>query len=113
MFRVALVFFVAFLPLTPAEKGYAGACKDNQYNPVPIDIELYMGKWYEIARSESFFWGRVCSCTTAQYSLRVDGDVNVVNTCRLSIGRWTSSIGRAKQLESGNFSANDSFDRGG
>ncbi|HNQ22259.1 MAG TPA: lipocalin family protein [Phycisphaerae bacterium] len=47
-----------------------------------VDIERYMGKWYEIARYPTFFQGADCVATTAEYSLRDDGKVRVVNACR-------------------------------
>lgn len=51
-----------------------------------VDVNRYMGKWYEIARIEqSFQIG--CGATTAEYSLRKDGKVNVLNTCKLENGQ--------------------------
>jgi apolipoprotein D and lipocalin family protein len=45
-----------------------------------VDINRYAGKWYEIARyPNSFETG--CVGVTADYSLREDGRINVVNTC--------------------------------
>lgn len=46
-----------------------------------VDIEQYMGTWYEIARFPQFFQ-RNCGASQAQYELRQDGRVNVVNTCK-------------------------------
>ncbi|MEJ6714973.1 MAG: lipocalin family protein [Rhodobacterales bacterium] len=48
---------------------------------VPVDLERYFGKWYEIARFPNFF-ERDCVGVTAEYSRRDDGKVRVVNTCR-------------------------------
>lgn len=47
-----------------------------------VDVERYMGKWYEIARYPNFFQGTDCVATTAEYTLRDDGRVRVVNRCR-------------------------------
>lgn len=47
-----------------------------------VDVEQYMGKWYEIASYPTFFNSR-CTATTAEYTLQADGTVKVVNTCRL------------------------------
>ena len=44
-----------------------------------IDINKYMGKWYEIARYENSFQ-RKCGGTTAEYKLLGKG-VQVINTC--------------------------------
>ena len=46
-----------------------------------VDLERYAGKWYEIARYPTSF-ERDCVGVTAEYSLRDDGKVDVVNTCR-------------------------------
>lgn len=46
-----------------------------------VDLNRYQGLWYEIARFPvSFEEG--CVGVTAEYSLRPDGTVRVVNTCR-------------------------------
>lgn len=42
----------------------------------------YTGKWYEIARSKSFFFDNGCYCTTATYTANADGTVKVDNECR-------------------------------
>lgn len=47
-----------------------------------IDIERYMGLWYEIGRFENSFQKK-CGQTTAKYTLREDGKVNVLNACKL------------------------------
>lgn len=46
-----------------------------------VDIERYMGRWYEIARFPQTFQ-RNCGATIAEYELRRDGRVNVVNSCK-------------------------------
>ena len=46
-----------------------------------LDLNRYLGTWYEIASfPQSFQEG--CVATTATYSLREDGDVRVFNRCR-------------------------------
>lgn len=46
-----------------------------------VDLERYAGRWYEVARFPVFFQ-EGCVGVTAEYSLREDGRVDVVNTCR-------------------------------
>ena len=46
-----------------------------------VHIKSYLGRWYEIARYEVGF-ERDCEGVTADYSVRTDGLVRVVNTCR-------------------------------
>jgi apolipoprotein D and lipocalin family protein len=46
-----------------------------------VELERYLGRWHELARYEAPFQ-KDCEAVTADYSLRPDGDVRVVNTCR-------------------------------
>jgi apolipoprotein D and lipocalin family protein len=48
-----------------------------------VDLEQYAGKWYEIARYPNWFQSADCVATTAEYTLRDDGKVDVVNRCRI------------------------------
>ena len=45
-----------------------------------VDIERYLGRWYEIARYPHWF-ETDCVGVTAEYSLREDGLIRVLNTC--------------------------------
>lgn len=60
------------------------ASTDSSRQPLDVvphvDLERYLGTWYEIATiPQSFQKG--CVGVTAEYSLRPDGDIQVVNTC--------------------------------
>lgn len=46
-----------------------------------VDLGRYAGKWYDVAHFPQFFL-RGCTATTAEYTLRADGKVDVVNRCR-------------------------------
>lgn len=46
-----------------------------------VDLQKYLGRWYEYARYENRF-EKNCEAVTADYSLRNDGTIKVVNTCR-------------------------------
>lgn len=46
-----------------------------------VDLPRYLGTWYEIASFPQWFQ-RNCHGTTATYSLRDDGDIEVQNRCR-------------------------------
>ncbi|HOX99826.1 MAG TPA: lipocalin family protein [Smithellaceae bacterium] len=64
----------------------------------PVDgfqLERYLGKWYEIARLDHSF-ERGLSSVSAEYSLRPDGGVRVVNRGYVAgEGRWKEAKGRA------------------
>lgn len=71
------------------------ACSSNKplQTVEKVDINKYMGKWYEIASfPQSFQKG--CSCTVAEYSLNDDGTVRVDNSCNVADGK-KESIGKA------------------
>jgi len=46
-----------------------------------VDLQRYLGTWYEIATIPQRFQ-RGCVAVTALYSLRKNGDIQVVNSCR-------------------------------
>jgi apolipoprotein D and lipocalin family protein len=46
-----------------------------------VDIDRYLGRWYEIARYDHSF-ERGCTGVTATYSKNADGSIKVVNACR-------------------------------
>jgi apolipoprotein D and lipocalin family protein len=46
-----------------------------------VDLNRYLGTWYEIANYPTFFQSKDCVGTTAQYSLLPDGHIRVRNTC--------------------------------
>jgi apolipoprotein D and lipocalin family protein len=46
-----------------------------------VDLERYLGKWYEIASYPAWFQ-KGCFASTAEYSMLPDGRIQVVNSCR-------------------------------
>jgi len=60
-----------------------------------FEIERYLGTWYEIARLDHSF-ERGLSNVTAQYSLRDDGGVSVINRgFKTSAKKWEEAKGKA------------------
>jgi len=60
-----------------------------------FEIDRYLGTWYEIARLDHSF-ERGLSAVTADYSLRHDGGVRVVNRgYNEKSGEWDEAIGKA------------------
>ena len=65
-----------------------------------FDLDRYLGKWYEIARLDHSF-ERGLEQVTAQYSLRDDGGVRVVNRGHsVKDGEWNEAEGKAYFVES-------------
>lgn len=97
------------------------ACATLQRGPVgnaavpqpgkAVDLNRYAGLWYEFGRYENGF-ERDCEGVTARYTLRDDGLVGVLNTCRQGglTGEEKTAEGRAKIVEdSGNAKLRVSF----
>ena len=65
-----------------------------------VDLDRYIGVWYEIASYPAWFH-RGCTAVTADYSLRDDGLIKVVNSCRKGSldGKLKQSTGRAKVVD--------------
>ena len=47
-----------------------------------VDLQKYSGVWYEIARLPNRFQKDCAGDVSAEYTLRADGRINVVNRCR-------------------------------
>ena len=60
-----------------------------------FDLQRYLGTWYEVARLDHSF-ERGLSRVTAEYSLREDGGVRVINRgFNVQSGDWKEAKGRA------------------
>ena len=60
-----------------------------------FELQRYLGTWYEIARLDHSF-ERGLSSVTAEYSMRDDGGVHVVNRgFDTAAGEWNEAIGKA------------------
>ena len=65
-----------------------------------VELERYTGTWYEIASFPQSFQ-RGCTATTAVYTLRRDGEIDVLNRCRKGSldGKEKSVRGRARVVD--------------
>ena len=61
-----------------------------------IDLDRYQGRWYEIALLPNRFQKRCVSDTSARYTLRGDGQIQVINRCRQADGRQARVEGVAR-----------------
>ncbi len=87
--RVFLVFLLSFFL-----KGCVGLPKG--VHPVTeFEVNRYLGKWYEIARLDHSF-ERGLDQVTAEYSLRDDGGVKVINRgFSITQKKWKEAEGKA------------------
>jgi apolipoprotein D and lipocalin family protein len=63
-----------------------------------LDVPRYLGAWYEIAKFPNWFQKKCLSNTQAVYSLRPDGNLKVLNSCKTADGEISLAEGTAKQI---------------
>lgn len=88
-----LAIAIAGCTATPANRDPSTPLTTEQN----VDLERYQGLWYEIARLPNSF-EKDCEGVTAEYALRDDGKISVVNTCRKNSvdGKVKVANGRAR-----------------
>ncbi|XP_041824528.1 apolipoprotein D-like [Melanotaenia boesemani] len=73
----AVHFLLLMLPLISAQVTQWGPCPTPRVQP-NFNLERYLGKWYEIEKIPTYFARG--KCIEANYSLRKDGTIKVVNS---------------------------------
>lgn len=83
MHRTALLLTLTFsIALAGCGKTTTERLQLPSLDAVPdVELERYLGTWYEIASYPQRFQ-EGCTSTTATYTLRSDGEINVLNKCR-------------------------------
>lgn len=64
-----------------------------------VDLQSYVGLWYEIAKIPNRFQKQCARATTATYSLREDGRIEVMNRCLKADGNATAAEGIARIVD--------------
>ncbi len=73
----------------------------NEAVPEParvVDLQRYLGTWYELARYEQGFQ-KDCEGVTATYTRKDNGDIAVLNRCRKPDGSIDDAKGTAKIVD--------------
>lgn len=63
-----------------------------------LDVARYLGTWYEIAKFPNWFQKKCVGNTKAEYSLRPDGSLKVLNSCKTANGEVSDAEGTARQI---------------
>lgn len=63
-----------------------------------LDVQRYMGTWYEIAKFPNRFQAKCVANTRARYLAQTDGSVQVLNSCVMADGSTIDALGLAKQI---------------
>lgn len=64
-----------------------------------VDLERFVGPWFEIARIPAWFQNRCARDTTARYQRRSDGRITVINRCLTRGGKVDEAEGLARVLD--------------
>ncbi len=84
--------------------GVLGACttetRDNQplQTVASLDLQRYLGRWYEIAKYPMWFQRKCNSNTSAEYILNADNNVTVINQCKREDGGFEKAEGISRQI---------------
>lgn len=63
-----------------------------------LDVPRYLGTWYELAKFPNWFQKKCVGNTKAEYSLRPDGNLKVLNSCKTANGEVSDAEGTARQI---------------
>ena len=76
-----------------------------------VELDKYLGTWYEIARYEHFF-EKDCKNVTANYSMMNEETIKVINRCtKIQTNEKKEAIGRAYAIDESNSKLKVSFFR--
>ncbi|WP_349811297.1 lipocalin family protein [Xanthomonas dyei] len=67
-----------------------------------LELNRYLGTWYEIARLPIRFEDADCTDVSAHYSLEDDGTVRVQNRCLTAAGELEEAVGQARAIDATN-----------
>lgn len=95
---------LAGLALCLSSALFTGAATAQTAAPAPlatvpsVDLERYMGRWYEVARFPNRFQKDCSGPATADYALQPGGRVQVTNRCPQADGKTDEAIGEARRV---------------
>lgn len=82
------------------------SCTSSQENGLPqlttvnrVDLNRYIGLWYEVAKIPNKFQDQCAYGTTAEYKIDEDGDIIVTNSCYDKNGKLDAAEGLAKVVD--------------
>lgn len=95
------VWFV-IIPVIIAVSVIAGKAQERK-NDLPtvskVDLKRYAGKWFEIARYPNKFQKKCVGNTTAKYTIKSNGKLEVMNECLQKDGTINNAKGEAKIID--------------
>ena len=98
MNRIMLTRLFSVCVLTTALAAGAAAQEAPVQTIASLDVNRYVGTWYEIAKYPNRFQKQCASHTRAQYLTNADGSLQVINRCVTSEGKTLEALGQAHQV---------------
>ena len=97
MKRIITISFTLILATLSAFAQSSGA---QPVTAVPkVDLNKYAGEWYEIAKYPNKFQDKCVGNTSAIYTLKTDGKIEVLNRCLEKDGTVNDAKGEAKVVD--------------
>lgn len=97
LFKTVVVASLTTLAVAGAARALV---RDDKPQVVPrVELDRYVGTWYEIARYPNRFQRQCVADTTATYELRPDGKIRVINRCRKGDGKIDTAKGTARVVD--------------
>ena len=93
---LSILAFVFVLAAHPIFVDDSAAGEDDVRAVESLDLQLYAGQWYEIARLPNRFQRDCVGSVTATYVLRDDGRIDVINRCQKVGGEMMEATGIAR-----------------
>ena len=92
-----------YMSIVPIDLSASDASNKDEAHPVTtvkvMELKRYVGLWYEIAKIPNRFQKQCVRGTTAEYTLREDGRITVVNQCVKKDGEVDDAEGIAKIVD--------------
>jgi len=96
LFLPCAALILACVPLRVALGDEANELNTVEY----VDLTRYAGRWHEIAKIPNRFQKKCARATTADYALRDDGRIDVINRCIKKNGNLNEASGVARIVDS-------------
>ncbi len=87
-----------FLPVLLFALAVGAWAQDSLATIPSLNVQRYMGTWYEIAKYPNFFQKKCVSNTVANYEALANGTIRVTNRCTDSDGKAKEALGEARQI---------------
>ncbi|HEY6118572.1 MAG TPA: lipocalin family protein [Pyrinomonadaceae bacterium] len=96
---IAHIFLIRLLTFAALAAVALGGRKDELEVVQSVDLSRYVGRWYEISRLPNAFQKKCADMVTANYTMRADGKIEVINRCRKPSGEYATAKGKAKIVD--------------